>query len=501
MMNDLFSVSLSMSVLILVFLLFRPLLERFYQAKLRYWLWLLVAVRLIIPVPVITTYSLITIPAVPETIGYYQEDRSAFSSVEQGVQLEKTDADAQAARMENGSLSAHTQPLTFSPVVATAIWAGGALVFLMYHFVGYWIFKRKIRAWCVLKERVVPPVFTCKKISSPMLIGLIRPAILLPEAEYAQENLQMIIAHEMIHYCRKDLLYKMILLLANALHWFNPLVYVMVGFANKDLEFSCDEQVVKGKDADYKVAYIKSIINAIQVGQNNVFSTYFKGGKKDMKKRFTSILEQGKKRTGVLICMIAALAVILSGTLVACTNLNTAEAALGYEQMLPLMGLDKQNVLDRLGVDVESAQISQVNEEEDYILESKILGQTCKVGLIFYNDVFMGFQYLFNDTQAAYQYASDLRQGIEAAYGEKTTYPGMQSSDKGYFDEINDASELIELVEYYEDWTPQVDEEQMEKMLGDIDYLRMDLRLNLMVMPENHAQITVRYVAIRSSLG
>lgn len=162
-----------------------------------------------------------------------------------------------------------------------------------------------------------------------MLFGMVRPTILLPDLDYPQNDLDMIIAHETVHYQRKDIWYKLVLLLATAIHWFNPVVYWMAYYANKDLEFSCDEIVVQNRDMDYKKAYSQSILHAICTEKGSALSTYFKGGKKDIKERFSNILMGGKKKRGILLFAVVLLATLLSGMLVAC-NTTSQDDKFGF---------------------------------------------------------------------------------------------------------------------------------------------------------------------------
>ena len=79
-------------------------------------------------------------------------------------------------------------------------------------------------------------VKVCRKIHSPMITGLFRPTLLLPHEDYEKADLEVILKHELIHFRRNDLWFKLLLILANALHWFNPFIYVMVREANRDIE-------------------------------------------------------------------------------------------------------------------------------------------------------------------------------------------------------------------------------------------------------------------------
>ena len=76
----------------------------------------------------------------------------------------------------------------------------------------------------------------------------------------------MIIEHEKTHKRRGDLWYKLILLAARSIHWFNPLVYVMVNMAQRDLEYSCDYDVCREKDIEFRKKYSMVILKSMKKG-------------------------------------------------------------------------------------------------------------------------------------------------------------------------------------------------------------------------------------------
>lgn len=323
MLGDLFSVSLSMSVVIAALLLLSPLLGKRYAAKWRCFLWLAVAVRLLIPVSVSLPEAPVRIPAVSGTVlSQAQQETVPAEMVSPAERHEPVQAPSKVIRAED---------------VLFLLWAAGAVFFLLRHLIGYVLFRRSLRPWCVPVTEGKPPVRLCRKIKSPMLLGFLHPVILLPDKSYREEELDMILSHEMAHYQRKDVWYKLLLIAANAMHWFNPLVYVMTRFANRDLEFSCDDMVTKNRDMTFRKTYSKTILQAVQNERASSLSTCFKGGKKEMKQRFANILSKNKKKTGAFLLAVVLLAVGAIGALVACGG-NTIvyqNPALGFSMELP----------------------------------------------------------------------------------------------------------------------------------------------------------------------
>lgn len=85
------------------------------------------------------------------------------------------------------------------------------------------------------------------RISAPLTYGLLRPVVLLPKGmeEAGEERMEYVLAHEFVHIRRWDGLWKLLLTAALCIHWFNPLVWLMYLLANRDLELSCDQAVVR----------------------------------------------------------------------------------------------------------------------------------------------------------------------------------------------------------------------------------------------------------------
>ena len=102
----------------------------------------------------------------------------------------------------------------------------------------------------------------CPAVGAPLVTGFVNPVLLLPREAVSDGVLR----HELIHTRRRDLWYKLLLLLARALHWFNPLVHGMARAANRDLERACDEAAVAGQDAAFRAAYGAAMLDAVEEG-------------------------------------------------------------------------------------------------------------------------------------------------------------------------------------------------------------------------------------------
>lgn len=99
-------------------------------------------------------------------------------------------------------------------------------------------------------------------IAAPLTFGLVHPVILLPQSTDWQEEttLDYVLTHEYVHIRRFDILTKLIVIVALCIHWFNPLVWLLYFLANRDLELSCDESVLRRFGEDQRSTYARILI-------------------------------------------------------------------------------------------------------------------------------------------------------------------------------------------------------------------------------------------------
>ena len=264
-MIDILLISASVSAVIVIMLIVTPVLKRRYSARWRYIVWLLLAIRLVIPF----RFELPIIPLpIAQTVTESQTDYTAYLPETVPIQAEtepESDGYYPPAENDNADVSPTAKRIDFT-LLALIIWTVGAIGFFLWHVIAYAVFLKRIRPYCV---RVNRRIYRCSRLESPIMTGFFRPRILIPDISYTEKELEIIIKHEMTHYKRHDMWYKLLLLAANAMHWFNPLVYIMVKCADRDLEYSCDDIVVKGEDAEFRKLYSKVILKTIGVQISN----------------------------------------------------------------------------------------------------------------------------------------------------------------------------------------------------------------------------------------
>ncbi len=258
-MTDLFLVSLTSGIVILLLLLVLPHTEKRYGAKWRVLVWVLLALRLLLPFRVELPAAPIQVPAV--------EDRPIVYTYQTGgvVGKENQPADGKYVYLPEAK---NAVSITLYDLIFL-IWLVGAVGYFSFHIVNYLLFVFRVRGKCKpMQTKGELPVFICDDIGSPLLHGFFKPRILLPHENFSEEELSMVLCHEHMHYRRGDVWVKLLFLAANAGHWFNPLVYFAVRRASRDLEYACDEAVLRDKDLEFRKLYAKTILKAMKGAEN-----------------------------------------------------------------------------------------------------------------------------------------------------------------------------------------------------------------------------------------
>lgn len=200
----------------------------------------------------------------------------------------------------------------------------GAAAFLLYQSVSYTLFRRTVRRWkrdvtradyaAMLSDTArdlgvsAPEMIVCEAISTPAVTGLLRPRLLLPHERYDVQELRYILRHELCHLKRRDMLLKLVLLAANAMHWFNPVVYLMLRQADEDIELACDSAATDGLELPERAAYSRTLLAAVQSSVRALpATTCFGGTVERLKRRITNVLGAQKKRGLGIVALVLAL--------------------------------------------------------------------------------------------------------------------------------------------------------------------------------------------------
>ena len=342
-MITLLSCSFTMSIIVLLYMSITPLLSKRYQVKWRYYAWLVIVIGLVIPFRPSFNHTVLTVDVPVEMsapinwIGNAPNEPVVITNIENVAITQNQNV------MLSPTTSAPSLNISWWQIIALT-WLLGMLIFLVYHGIKHYRFVKMTVRWSdkVIDKKVLSlfqevktemrvskkiDLQVCPFIGSPMLAGFFNHRILLPAKYLAEDELRFIFKHELVHYKRKDLGYKCLVLVATAIHWFNPIVYLMAKAIDIQCELSCDAAVVKRAGSYTRQQYSETMIGVVkyQSKLKTAFSTNYCGGKKGMKRRIFSIMDtKRKKRSIIMLCTVSVL-VMASGIFVAGNILEDRE--------------------------------------------------------------------------------------------------------------------------------------------------------------------------------
>lgn len=309
---------LSASLLIAAVLLLRWLLKDKVSCRVRYALWAVVLVRLLLPIqfdlPVVVSSAQLA-PEPPEFLEFPAFTYQRPPTVPEPIPEDHPLSSSVPHESASDPIPGYNLQIVQVDDVLLMLWWGGILV------VGgalvlsnAWFDLRQIKR---RKDFDVPdspiPVYTMQGLPSPCLFGPFRPAIYLTPEDAADEmKLRHILAHELTHYAHKDHIWAVLRCLCLAIHWFNPLVWMAVALSKRDCELACDEGALKHLGEEERIAYGRTLVS--MVAQNNranllSCSTTMTGGKKTIQERIQRLVSHPETKKTALFLAVSLLAV------------------------------------------------------------------------------------------------------------------------------------------------------------------------------------------------
>lgn len=259
---SLLKMSISAAVLILVIASIRALLMRRLPKQTFLLLWGIVLLRLLIPFNIPSNFSVYSL------LHKWTGKAARIALPAAGMPATHTSAVmADTALPLSQEAYAHVSPLM-------VIWLAGLLIVALYYVATHLHWRREYRMALPVNQAFVQrwkhnhplrrpvAIRQSDRIPSPLTYGIFRPVVLLPKhTDWTDEaRLGYILAHEWIHIRRFDTGIKCLVAAALCIHWFNPLVWLMVILINRDIELACDEAVVRNFGGSHKSAYALTLI-------------------------------------------------------------------------------------------------------------------------------------------------------------------------------------------------------------------------------------------------
>lgn len=302
-----FNISITASWLVLAVVLAKVILKK-APKWINCVLWGLVAIRLLVPFSFESALSLVPsreiLPVSEIYTPIYEGSTQAFApQVNSGFEL--VDSVLQPAISETSA-----QPVLQSNIsIIACVWLAGIVAMLIYSLISYMKVRKSVRESMHVQENI----FLCDNISTPFILGLIKPKIYLPSSLY-RDDVLYVIDHEKAHIKRLDHLWKPLGYLLLTAYWFNPAMWIAYILLCKDIELACDERVIKELDRDCKKEYSKALINCNS--QRRLISACpLAFGETGVKDRIKSVLSYKKPAFWVIIVALVLCVAISVGFL------------------------------------------------------------------------------------------------------------------------------------------------------------------------------------------
>ena len=328
-----FKLNVLAALLIVLVLCVSKFLSKKYSVWWRSWIWLAVSLALLVPVQIPDYWNVVHIQ-IPQQV---TEERVPAVNAE--VRVQGQEAAGETLPTENSLAASESTDLPENTtqfreqgiqmpslyLMLAMVWLAAAALYGLYKLLGSYIVQRELKRWSMpvpdkslemnyqklcrkMKVAHPPKLWMNAKVTTPLLTGLLRPRIYLPSDRYTWKELELLLSHELSHYRHHDLWYKLILQLVCIVYWFNPLLHWMRREADQDLEFLCDERIMKDGAHEERMQY--NYLLAQTAAQRRNFyglSTGFNGSLADLKKRMVNIMRAGKLKKGKFItfCFLA----------------------------------------------------------------------------------------------------------------------------------------------------------------------------------------------------
>ena len=376
----LFSLSLSGSLLFLVWWLLQFLTKNKFTRRFYYYLLLIVLLRFIVPFS--PNQSLIGVVFRRlETVPLYH----VFANNPSG--------NAVNTNTSIGKVVAETNLFTTVELYLFAIWLFVAFFLIVQKITKYQSFVKYVKAgWkpvddpailnlvgniCEEKNiKSVVDVYTTSLVSSPLLLGMRKSYIVLPYEELTEGQLYCILSHELTHYKSRDLYYKWLMQLIASIHWFNPLIYYIQRVMNQECEYACDEAAINKMDKESRYEYGLTLIEMTKHPgkyKERVASVTLYENANEIKERLNAILHFSKlRKAGKPLSYSITTGLVALSFITGAYYAQPIKAETGEQ---PSKEVPEETV-DTTTNDSESIHIPVITDTEDSVPESEPESET-----------------------------------------------------------------------------------------------------------------------------
>ena len=347
----LLNLSISASWLVLAVLVLRLISKR-SPKWMNVLLWGIVALRLTLPFSIESALSLI--PSA-ETVSPAAVQFAPAPTITSGVSVIDNAVNPSLSEHFAAVPTASVNPLYVWTEIAGWVWLIGLGAMLLYALVSYLRLRRRVSVSLPVQDHI----YLCDAISSPFILGVVKPHIYLPSGldEVQRQN---VLAHEQAHLARRDHWWKPLGFALLAVYWFNPVLWLAYTLLCRDIELACDERVIRTMDESAVKTY-STVLLACSMPRKAVITCPLAFGEVGVKERVRNALHYKKPAfwviaASVTVCIVVAVCFL--------TNPPTDTDAAG------LVGFHREQVTYADVTDASGAQPSNVQltaEETDAV--------------------------------------------------------------------------------------------------------------------------------------
>ena len=322
------------SIVILIVICCRVFVQKISKQAC-YFLWLIVAVRLLVPVMIPSDFSIFNWMEKPQLEQMNNEKTEPSISGTTDVSInehedisneqlkQETLGNTQISEVHQTNPEPTIQDSNYSHMLDIAaedentdeikdtvknwdfiLWISGMLFMFIYGIVSYLFLKHKLR----FATKNQNGFMECDKISSPFVFGVLKPVIYLPYHLSKQEQ-NYILSHERYHIRRRDYLVKLFAFSLLAVYWFHPLVWSAFYLMSRDMETSCDEQVLKDLGIEDRKAY-SCLLLGFASNKRYPLPSPLSFGENDVKSRIKQILNYKKPTFWGIIVVVVIITIV-----------------------------------------------------------------------------------------------------------------------------------------------------------------------------------------------
>lgn len=347
----LLNLSISASWLVLAVLVLRLISKR-SPKWVNVLLWGIVALRLVLPFSIESALSLI--PSA-ETVSPAAVQFAPAPTITSGVSVIDNAVNPALSEHFAAAPTASVNPLYVWTEIAGWVWLIGLGAMLLYALVSYLRLRRRVSVSLCVRENI----YLCDAISSPFILGVVKPRIYLPSGldEVQRQN---VLSHERAHLARRDHWWKPLGFALLAVYWFNPALWLAYTLLCRDIELACDERVIRTMDESAVKTY-STVLLACSMPRKAVITCPLAFGEVGVKERVKNALHYKKPAFWVVAASVAVCVVVAVCFL---TNPPTDTDAAG------LVGFHREQVTYADVTDASGAQPSNVQltaEETDAV--------------------------------------------------------------------------------------------------------------------------------------